>query len=251
MTITTALNHRKRFEGGDTKPQVFVCDDGAEWVLKLLGNRHGTLQLAGDWLGTSLGCLVGAPVLTPNIVAVTTDAIETLPDDIRAWALPGPAFATEYLGPSAGITGSATMFEATNLEEMTALAVLDTWIDTTDRRKPNGDWNLLMDTREDSPRLVAIDQGLALSEPLGVVALVAAAPDTRLRLPDELVAYVDWSQADAAKEKMLQLTIAQLTELAGSVCPEWVKSPPPTAAIVSYLDGRRDMVAKLVEGRCI
>src|SRR5688572_8117606 len=97
-----AINWRRGLGGGETQPQIYECDDGEEWVLKLPGNCHGTSGLCADWVGTALACLLGVPVVECSVVAVSDLALSTLPEtaSAREWARSGLAFGSRYMRDS-------------------------------------------------------------------------------------------------------------------------------------------------------
>ena len=156
-----ALRHIADVGTGDTRPQVFVCDHGGVrelWVLKLMGLSVG--ELAADWIGSRLAQRVGVRCPPVEIAPVTPAVLLDAPAELRAWARPGPAFASRLIEPvRAGLTDAdLASVPAADLGKMYAL---DAWLEVLDRRKPDGIWNALKDESDGS--LVVLDFGKSLS----------------------------------------------------------------------------------------
>ncbi len=246
----SALNHRRELRGGDSKPQVFECSDARDWVLKLLGNPLGPTSLVADWVGTAIGRLIAVPVPECSIATVSKEAIETAPEGVQEWALPGPALATEYVTQSSNVSGVTALFTCNNLSELGSLVVLDTWIETLDRRKPDGSWNLLIDCSGSGTRVLVIDQGFSLTEPLrsrGALPL-GSAPE-QLRCPTDLEPLVDWRNAVDSVSLMMAITVNELRAVVASIPNEWLSAQQQRGDIVDYLSQRRELVARLVRER--
>jgi hypothetical protein len=156
-----ALNHRRDIGTGDTRPQLFLCDnDGRHefWVLKLMGLANA--ELAADWIGSLLAHRLGVPCPEVAIASVTTEALATAPEAVRGWARPGPAFASALVEPAvSGLTDPDLVEFPT--EVLGAMYALDVWLEVLDRRKPDGVWNVLEDKRDGS--LVVLDFGKSLT----------------------------------------------------------------------------------------
>ena len=161
--IHQAINFRREIGGGMSKPCVFECSDGVERLLKFQ-DRVGTGALASDWVGALLAGELDVQSPAPALVYLDDDAISTMEPQAAAEARPGYAFGTAYLPSAQNVIGIESITRCRNHPEILGrLAVLDTWIGTADRVRPAGDWNLLVETDQDPPFLVAIDFGMAFT----------------------------------------------------------------------------------------
>src|SRR5262249_30704513 len=139
----------------------FLCDnDGQQerWVLKLLG--LSATELAADWVGSLLAHRLGLPCPPVDIVNVSERALRTAPEDVQAWARPGPAFASKLVQPA---NSGLTDIDVVELppEMLGTMYALDTWLEVLDRRKPDGIWNLLQDLSDAS--YLVLDFGKCLA----------------------------------------------------------------------------------------
>lgn len=239
-----ARNYRRSYSGGDSKPQLFQCSDGSEWVLKLIGNPQGVRPLAADWVGSVIAAQLGIPIPEPKIVDVGAEALSTAPEDIRLWAKPGPAFGSKLVRESINVLGPAQLTLCSNLSHMGRVAVLDTWIDVPDRKKPDGYWNLLIETsHHGQPTFLAIDQGLAFGNCLYPIA-APPPPDSTVpvRLPEELHPFLDRQEANEALRQMNLISSNELTALLDSLPLEWGILESMRDCIIEYMFSRRPSV---------
>ena len=156
-----AVFHLADIGTGDTRPQIFVCDNAGEqqrWALKLMGLSAG--ELAADLIGSMLAQGLGLPSPPVAVAQVSSAALRTSPPDVQQWARPGPAFASRWLqGVVSGLTdASVAALPAADLGRMYAL---DAWLEVLDRRKPDGIWNVLQAAEDGS--LIVLDYGKSLT----------------------------------------------------------------------------------------
>lgn len=235
-----ARNWRRALGGGETQPQVFECSDDQEWVVKLPGNPHGVSGLCADWLGTMIAALVDVPVIECSLVEVVDDALATMPrgSTARAWAQPGVAFGSRYVIDSKNVTGQDVIMGLASSLDLARIVATDTWLDVLDRRKPQGQWNLLLLTGEEDNRLVTIDYGLALGELLGPPILGRVSMDARC--PEEWRPHLRGEDLDLAASAIKSVARTDLESLVSTVPSSWQSALPRWREIPAYLDTRRE-----------
>jgi len=143
-----ALEHLRDIGTGDTRPQVFLCDNGGvlePWVLKLAGLSAG--ELAADWIGSLLAQRLGLRCPAVAVAQVSARALSTAPPTVQAWAQPGPAFASRLVEDVlAGLTDADLLVAPA--DDLGMMYALDAWLEVLDRRKPDGIWNALKDVSD-------------------------------------------------------------------------------------------------------
>lgn len=157
-----ALNHLHDYASGDTRPQLFAClnsDATERWVLKLMGKADN--ELAADWIGCLLAHELELPCPKVEIANVTADALATAPAEIRAWAKPGPAFASRELSHVNPGFRTPLLLRRARIEDLSTLYVLDSWLDVLDRYRPDNTWNLLLRNGPDGLAIIDFGKGLS------------------------------------------------------------------------------------------
>lgn len=167
--------------------------------------------LCADWVGTKLAGMVGVRVIECTLVRVSLEALLTMPTESegRLWARVGMAFGSLYLVESTNVVGLRAILEVASPGELARIAVVDTWLDVLDRRKPQGGtWNLLIDTADQRGKLRVIDFGLELTEILGPPVL-GGVPNA-VRCPEEWLPYVHPADVEQAIRDVNRIDSAEI-----------------------------------------
>lgn len=243
------LNHVGSFKTGDTRPQVFTCRNGdrrERWVMKLGGVAPA--ELAADWIGCALALRLGIPTPLVEIANVSIEALSTAPDDVRAWARPGPAFASQEVHRSNGGIFDDTIAKLetegpSNADFLGALYALDCWLEVLDRRKPDGSWNLLHDL--DTNSLCAIDFGKSLTPCFGLV--LGADPTPILpNYPSSIRRIASRAHALSVCAMIEGLNTNEVTTFVTSVPSAWIESST-RSRILEFLSGRAHLIRPACE----
>ena len=237
-SIHQATNFRHELGGGMSRPCVFECSDGQERVLKFQ-DRATKAALASDWIGALLATELGVRTPAPSLVHLGAEAISTMAPQAGVDALPGYAFGTAYLPHAQTIIGIGLITLCSNHPEVLGgLAVLDTWIGTQDRRRPN-DWNLLAETDQGAHQLVAIDFGMAF--PGLLVPLVGPSDHQPLTLvcPADVKHLIDRNAVDEALARAEGMNDAEIIKTVATTPDAWLSSEQ-RGRVVRFLRARRD-----------
>jgi hypothetical protein len=214
---------RKGLEGGETKPQIFECEDDDEWVLKLPDNPHqGRRALCADWIGTLIARALGLPVLECQMVELDAGALSTvqLADPIRAWAQPGVCFGSKFLRSASPVLGLNTILQCAAPGDLARIVVSDTWLDVLDRKKPSAaSWNLMSDSSADPPTLIVIDYGMGLQEALGVPLI--GSPPMKALVPDGWLPHLHGDDIGAAIALVEALPTELIDSIVASLPDDW------------------------------
>jgi hypothetical protein len=190
-------------------------------------------------------------VATPQFAVVQVDerAIQTMPQALAERVQPGYAFGSLYVELAEEPKGLRTITTCSNHRELLSrLLVLDTWIGTQDRMKPEIGRNLLVDV-EKPATLMAIDFGMSFPE--AVLPLVGEAP------PSEQVE-VAWDRAELLKEPILDMNVirealdqaeamtdSDIQELLSAIPDAWL-AEDGRKRLLSYITTRRSLVRAAV-----
>ncbi len=234
-------------ESGTTRPQVFVCDDGTERVLKIprVGTADATV-LTAEWIGALLA--VELEVLTPRpaLVELSEEAIGTAPPSVRQRAEAGLVFGTEYLSNAKPILGPTGLTGCHNhVGLLSRLVVLDTWIETLDRMQPNYGRNLIVNVERRQETLMAIDFGMSFAPVL--FTLVGAVPEfsvISVVARPEARPLLDAGIISATLGYVETLSEADITKIVRSTPDAWPMTRRRERWSGSYLSGSRFCVRR-------
>jgi len=120
-------------DGCSTKVAIIQTDAGRAY-LKALGNPMGPHALAREWIGTSVARWFGLTTFDFAIIQLDSGLDVALGAGHKAE--PGSAFVTraEPGGPWSGL--AETLADLVNPEDITRLAIMDTWVLNPDRFPP-------------------------------------------------------------------------------------------------------------------
>ena len=231
-----------------SRPCVFECSDGEDRVLKFQ-NRATKAALASDWIGALLATDLGIRTPAPALVKMDEDAIATMGNEDAADAEPGYAFGATYLPNAQNTLGIPGITSCSNHADVLGrLAVLDTWIGTEDRLRPDGVWNLLRETDQGSrPQLVAIDFGLAFPSVLTTIVGATDHLPVELVCPPEARLLVDSRSVADALAHAKGLTEAEVITRVETTPDTWL-TPIQRGHVIRFLLTRREALDASLEG---
>ncbi|MCC7364707.1 MAG: hypothetical protein IT303_10070 [Dehalococcoidia bacterium] len=243
--IPEAVNHLYDLGSGLSRPQVFECSDGIDRVVKM--RRLSTYEgMASDWVGGLLAVELGVAAPFPSLLTVTASAIETMPPALAIEAEPGIAYSNTYFSAASTITGLDSILACGNHRQLLSrLVALDTWIQTEDRMTPEFGRNLLIDTDEPSPELLAIDFGLCFSEAL--MTLFGHRRELRrIVCRAEIKPLLDIAEIREAVNRIESTSDAVIVKMVHTIPDGWL-GDEGKGKLVSYLLDARTGVRSLIE----
>ena len=231
-----------------SRPCVFECSDGRERVLKFR-DRATYSALASDWIGSLLATDLGVRTPAPSLVKMDGEAISTMGKEAAADVKPGYAFGSAYLPHAQNIVGVRGITSCANHADVLGrLAVLDSWIGTGDRLRPDGVWNLLKETDQGSqPQLVAIDFGMAFPGTLVPLVGVPSHLQAELVCPREVRLLLAPSGMTDSLGRALGMTEVELITLVGTTPETWLTAGQRGRVIRFLLGRRKELDASLAE----
>lgn len=241
MTLTARAYLRSLGQSA-MQPIVFRCmsDDApqrpGEWVLKLMGKNRP--ELIGDWVGCLLAAHLRLPTPEVDIADVDQEAIETCPRGITSWARPGPAFASRYVGDSQDVPNDRAVVNLCSGEFLGGLYAMDTWLEVLDRKKPEGNWNLIRRNAEGDSQAYAIDFGKCMAECLFPPLLdpnTIATPSYPI-----VVRQAAFTSAAISKAKEIaDLSATVIDEVVASIPAVWIDDESGRECIREFLRRRQ------------
>lgn len=247
MPFPVATNHLTDLGAGLSRPQVYECSDQVERAVKIRGLASRD-ALASEWIGAMLAVELEILTPAPQIVDVPKTAIEQLPEDLRMKAVPGLAFGNTYIRSAMTVHGVDSLLRCPNHAALlSALMVLDVWIETADRMRPDFGRNLLIDV-EDAPRLMAIDFGMAFAPALYTLLGDPQPDQFAITLPPEVKLLVDPSLARVALGAVETLTEAAIVTLVSTTPHEWLDDSR-RGGVIAYLLRRRGALRNEIESQ--
>ncbi len=205
--------------------------------------------MASDWIGALLATELGVRSPAPRLVHLDQSAISTMQPRAAANARPGYAFGAAYLPSAQNITGIRGITTCENHSDVLGrLAVLDTWIGTEDRLRPDGVWNLLSETDQGSlPQLVAIDFGMAFAGALVPLVGFSGHFPTELVCPREARPLIDPHAATESLTRAKGMTEAEIITLVETTPETWLTADQRGRVIRFLLGRRNELGASLAE----
>ena len=242
-----AINHLLDLKTGNSRPQVFECDDGIDRVVKFPGVTAAA-SLASDWIGSLLAGHLDILTPRPALIDVTYSAVAQLPDNIRGRAVPGTAYSNTYIRPASGVGGLEGLIICSNHASLLAsLLVLDTWIETTDRMRPDFGRNLLVDGEEKDRRLMAVDFGLAFPPALfHLPGLPEDFDGDAVTLPREVWPLLDWDALNQSLTELEATSDADVIKTVETTPVEWLDRAK-RGTVIRYLLHRRGLVRTVLQ----
>ena len=205
--------------------------------------------MASDWIGALLATELGVRSPAPRLVHLDQSAISTMQPRAAANAHPGYAFGAAYLPSAQNITGIRGITTCANHADVLGrLAVLDTWIGTEDRLRPDGVWNLLSETDQGSlPQLVAIDFGMAFTDALIPLLGRHDQPATKLVWPGEAKPLADLRAVSETVAQVEHMTEADIIKQVETTPRAWLSAEERGRVIGSLFAGRQEIASAMKE----
>lgn len=164
-------------------------------------------------------------------------------------ARPGHAFGTAFLPAAENVLGVRGVTACSNHPELLGrLSVLDTWIGTQDRQRPDGAWNLLTELDDGpQPQLVAIDFGMAFSDSLFPLLGERDHAATMLVWPNEAKPLADLQAVSETLDQVEDMTEADIIKHVESTPHAWLSAEERGRVVGSLFARRRGLAGAMKE----
>lgn len=169
--------------------------------------------------------------------------------EAKSDARPGFAFGTAFLPAAQNVVGVRGITACSNHAELLGrLAVLDTWIGTQDRQRPDGAWNLLSELDDGpQPKLVAIDFGMAFTDALFPLFGTHDHPTTKLVWPGEVKPLADLEAVSETVAQVENMTDADIIKQVETIPGAWLSAEERGHVIGSLFARRQEIAGAMTE----
>lgn len=140
---------------GETKPQLFECNDGKQYVVKFMTNPVGKKALVHEYIANELAKYLGLPVAAGQVIHFSRELITDTPEIQEFNVEPGPHFGCLYYNNIVRPTNEERIKKCRNLKQMPGVIVFDHWIRNRDRA--DNLWNLVIEEGKMYNKLYMID----------------------------------------------------------------------------------------------
>lgn len=233
---------------GSTKPQLFRCDDGFDYVIKLGLFNRAKKALVNELIAYRLGKLLDLPLPKYRIVHVPKQLIDLTPISERFKISPGPAFGSRYIPHAIFPLTKEAISKCTNVKKAADMIVFDLWINNIDRRGSN-----LLIEGEKNYQMFLIDQGHSLYLPGWTIKdlqeKVTVFQNNWPRLYHLFIPYIDSDHPfDQALQRVTSLAKRKIEESVKDIPLEWKVSEKELELLAEGLEKRRFLIErKLLE----
>lgn len=150
-----AVKYIGAIKRGETKPHLFMCDDGRQYVIKFMSNPVGKMVLVHEHIANGLAKYLGLPVAEGQVVYLSKDLIDQTTEIKDFKVEPGPHFGCLYYENAVRPTSVNRIAKCKNLHQMAGVIVFDHWVRNRDRG--SNYFNLIIDEGETHNLLYMID----------------------------------------------------------------------------------------------
>ncbi|MFC7322415.1 HipA family kinase [Halobacillus campisalis] len=238
---------------GKTRPQLFECDDGQQYVVKFMSNPispNANKLLVHEIIANRLAQRLSLPIAKGEVIYFSKEVIENSPQISEFKVKPGPHFGTIFYKNKARPTNMDRIKKCKNLQEMAGVMVFDHWVHNRDRS--NNLWNLIIDEGEDENKLYMIDHaGCFYSSRRSKEKLRDRAPSINFHWGKT---YKNFRPLLTQKtlfkhyvEKIEQFPDAEIKDIVFSTPGEWEPDPVELEAIYEYLTFRKAKVKEITD----
>jgi len=153
--MVNAVKYIGAMQRGETKPQLFECDDGIRYVIKFMSNPIGKKVLVHEYIANELAKFINLPVAEGQPIYFSKQFIESTPEIKDFNVEPGLHFGSKYYENIVRPTNEKRIKRCKNLDQMPGVIVFDHWVRNRDRSV--NFWNLIIDEGENFNKLYMID----------------------------------------------------------------------------------------------
>jgi hypothetical protein len=240
-----ALRHLRPMGQGRTLPQLFYCDDGYRYVVKLMNNEQGPGVLANEYIAFRLAKLLNLPAAEYKIVNISSELVDVFPALTKLKVPAGPHIGCQYAEQAMTLEyeNEVNLSVCHNIKDMAGMIVFDHWIMNWDRYVTGANLLFLKDTTE----LLMIDHSNAF-----------CGPDWTSRMLGENSEYVEvyWGPfyemfipfIDGSDPFEYYLTVLEsinrkdLTQAVHGIPKRWGISRSRQESLVEFLYARKNLV---------
>ena len=245
----SALQHIRSMEIGFTKPQLFRCNDGRDYVVKFMSNPMGLRSLFSELICYRLGVLLQIPIPEATIVRIDERLINSNSILRNLKVMPGPHFGSLYI-PDTQHLSSKLVPKCHRPDIIASVIVFDHWITNYDRW--TNSTNILVKKSDRS--LLFIDHANAFDKwkPYAMKRLRERVDLIWGHVYEQFAPYIDSKTLfEPVFTRLEAITPDVLWQQLKDIPPEWGMSPSELEEFVEHLMERKRRLKRTIRGlRC-
>lgn len=247
--MITAVEYIGGVGVGVTSPQIFRGDDGHVYIVKLQNNRLGTKVLVNEFLACRFSQILDLCFPEGGLINIEDVFIHKNKRLRAARVQSGWHFASRYLS-GVEYVGRRNMAKAANKKQMAGVMLFDHMFHNVDRT-----WNrknLLLRREASVYRLYAIDNSHLFrrgrwSEATLTNLVNKIGVNKRRSFGWLLKYYLAREDFSVYVDRVKGITDIELQRLVEDIPMEWLPDMTERAALLMFMQKRRDMVEQIVE----
>ncbi len=240
-----ALIHLGSMNGG-SKPQLVLGSNGKKYVVKLMGNPHGTRILANEYVVGKLASILDVPSPSVDIVYFDQSFVNGVNTAVQHTFRAGPAFGSLYIegeNLQAVPTNSMSMMTTSNAKKWTNAIVFDALVQNVDLKPAH--IVIMKNLSSGSSEFWHVDHGHCLGFGNSWNTLTNAGIFIRNRLYPELVSGAN--PFEDGFQKLQEITPERVDGILGELpLAEWEVPGSDMIALSNYLAIAKDVTPNAI-----
>lgn len=236
-----------------------VVTDAGNGYLKLAANSQTAAALVSELVGTRLADWLGLPVFAYAVMDVAEADVNPDSDDVKLH----PAFITREEPGNPWQGSQKELVKVENIEDLSRLIVLDTWIGNFDRHSVRERTGEQVEHRNDANLFLSDDaskgkfRAKAYDHTHCQLAILVASPsgDLDSKIEDgrvfglfpEFVALLDRDAVRATAQRLSELDSVTVKQIVESVPDEWIVDAAIRERLAEFIERRSDFVSRQIE----
>jgi hypothetical protein len=242
-----AVQYVSAMQEGWSKPQLFRCDDGNEYVVKLMNNPQGLRVLPNEMISYRLGRLLHLPVGECTVVHISEELINISPSLRDMQVKAGPHLGSLYYKKAKVLQEANDMKGCHNLNMAAGMIAFDHWIQNWDRCWHNASNVLVL---KEHSKFIMIDHANAFTGQWTIDSLKQNRSNSDIYWGKIYKLFVPYIHSDHPFKKIVwkidSLSKADLWTAMDGLPPEWQVSYKELYKLVKYLDYRKSATAEVL-----
>lgn len=244
-----AVVYVRAIQEGWSKPLLFRCDDGKEYVVKLMNNPQGLRVLPNELIAYRLGRLLKLPVGKCAIVHISKELIKSFPSLKVKQLTAGPHIGSLYYQEAKPLNDVQDLIGCENLREAAGMIAFDHWIQNWDRADNSS--NILVLKQADRKKIIMIDHANAFTGHWTIDSLKINRREPSAYWGSSYELFLPYIDNENPFREILQriyaLNKADLWTTMFRVPKEWQLSYKEQQKMVKYLEYRKAAVSAGLE----
>lgn len=239
--VVSASRYDRPAQGSGSEAQYFTCSDGFTYVVKFIGNRHGTRSLATEQVVASLATHIGAPI--PPVAHIDVPAGLIAAQGLRIFdkpAIPGVQHGSRVELDCTDREALRYHDEPANKPRFAGLSVLYAWLQAGDHQ-----WIY----RKQEPHLVfSVDHGMFFPGSNNWTAATLASATTVQMDPQFAAVHIEKEFYAPCIDRLRTVTGEVVATAVARILPEWGVPEADQIALADFVIRRADETATLFDG---